>query len=146
MEIYVDIGWTESFGRSKNTFLRSDDVKHQLGSLANIIFSPFSSFNLSNDLLHNALKQQTTNVFLTLSSSGDEGSSRPVSPPRPPQLPPRPPLPHAPVLAGRSGGQAGVRIPPVLIGPAHQAPRLPEDGAEQVRGRKAAGDSVVDGG
>lgn len=94
---------------------------------------------LRSDLLRNSLTQQTiwtTSVFLALSSAGDEGSSRPVSSPRPTQLPPCPPLADAPVLAGRSRGQADVRNPPVLSGSAHPASRLPQDGAEQVRGRK----------
>lgn len=94
---------------------------------------------LRSDLLRNSLTQHTiwtANVFLALSSAGDEGSSRPVSSPRPTQLPPCPPLADAPVLAGRSRGQAAVRNPPVLSGSAHQASRLPQDGAEQVRGRK----------
>lgn len=104
---------------------------------------------LRSDLLCNSLTQQTiwtTKVFLALSSAGDEGSSRPVSPPRPTQLPPRPPLADAAVLAGRSRGQAGVRNPPVLSGSAHPASRLPQDGAEQVGGRKHIRDLSADDG
>lgn len=83
-------------------------------------------------------------VFLALSSAGDEGSIRPVSPPCPTQLPPCHPLTDAPVLAGRSRGQAVVRNPPVLSGSAHQASRLPQDGAEQVRGGKHTRDLCAD--
>lgn len=65
--------------------------------------------------------------------AGDEGSGRPVPSPCPPQLPPCPPLSHASVLAGRSRGPSSLRLPPVLLGSAHQAPRHPQDGANSVR-------------
>lgn len=51
--------------------------------------------------------------------AGHEGCGRPVSSPCPSQLPPCPPLSDAPVLAGRSRGQASLRLPPVLLGSAH---------------------------
>lgn len=72
------------------------------------------------------------NVSLAL-SAGDEGSSRPVSSPCPPQLPPCPPLSDASVLAGRSRGPASLRLAAVFVGSAHQAPCLPEGGANSVR-------------
>lgn len=65
-------------------------------------------------------------------SAGDEGSSRPVPPPCPPQLPPCPPLSDASVLAGWSRGPASFRLAPVLLGPAHQAPCLPQGRANSV--------------
>ena len=66
-------------------------------------------------------------------SAGDEGRSGPVSSPGPPQLPLCPPLSDASVLAGRPRGPAGLRLAPLLLGPAHQAPRLSQGGANSVR-------------
>ncbi len=73
-----------------------------------------------------------SDVSLAL-SAGDEGSSRPVSSPCPPQLPPCAPLSDASVLAGRSRGPASLRLAAVLVGSAHQAPCLPQGGANSVR-------------
>lgn len=73
-----------------------------------------------------------SNVSLAL-FGGDEGRSRPVSPPCPPQLPSCPPLSDASVLAGWSRGPASLRLTPVLLGSAHQAPCLPQSGANSVR-------------
>ena len=75
-----------------------------------------------------------SNAFL-FESAGDEGSSRSVPVARPPQLPPCPPLTDASVLAGRTGGPARLRLAPVFLGSPHQAPCLPQGGADSVSGQ-----------
>lgn len=78
-----------------------------------------------------------TYVSLAL-AAGDEGSNRPISSPCPPQLPPSPPLFDASMLAGWSRGPASLRLAPVLLGSAHQAPCLPQGRANSVRSQRLA--------